>query len=206
MQELREFRFMIDFKNKKIAVVGEGLEGKSNADYLRKQGAKVTILDQNQGENYLNDLNSFDLVVRSPGVHISKLKGAPKVKITSQIKLFMELCPCPVIGVTGTKGKGTTSSLIYEMLKKDGRDVYLGGNIGTPPFEFLDKLNESGKDIFPVTIVFMNEFDVEGKKQVYPIVLNHINNDEVKNKVLHIESPNSELLELFIRIIEKRKK
>lgn len=72
--------------------------------------------------------------------------------------------------------------------------------------EFLEKLNESGKDIFPVTIVFMNEFDVEGKKQAYPIVLNHISNDEVKNKVLHVESPNSELLELFIRIIEKRKK
>lgn len=72
--------------------------------------------------------------------------------------------------------------------------------------EFLQKISESGKDIFPVTIVFMNEFDVEGKKQAYPIVLNHNSNDEVRNKMLHIESPNSELLELFIKIIEKKKK
>ena len=72
--------------------------------------------------------------------------------------------------------------------------------------EFLQRITESGKDIFPVTIVFMNEFDVEGKKQAYPIILNHNSNDEVKNKILHIASPNSELLEMFIKIIERRKK
>jgi hypothetical protein len=72
--------------------------------------------------------------------------------------------------------------------------------------DFLEQIKASGKDIFPVTIVFMNEFDVDGKKQAYPIVLNHNNNDEVKNRILHIESPNTELLELFIKAIEKRKK
>lgn len=131
-------------KNKKIAVVGLGVEGLASVKYLKKHGAKVTELDKNQGEKYLNELNQYDLIVRSPGVKISKLitnnSSLITSKITSQTKLFFDLCPCPIIGVTGTKGKGTTASLIYEMLKKDGRDAYLGGNIGKPPLEFLDKL------------------------------------------------------------------
>ena len=145
---------MTEFKNKKpiqsfqdlqdlqIAVIGHGLEGKSSADFLQKHGAEVTILDQKQGEEYLDGLDKYDLIIRSPGVRISKLEKVDKAKVTSQTKLFLDLCPCPIIGVTGTKGKGTTSTLIYEMLKKDGRDAYLGGNIGVPPFEFLEKLNK----------------------------------------------------------------
>lgn len=72
--------------------------------------------------------------------------------------------------------------------------------------DFLEQISKSAKDIFPVTVVFMNEFDIDGKKQAYPIALNHNNNNEVKNRILHIESPNTELLELFIKAIEKRKK
>lgn len=128
------------FKDKKIAVVGIGVEGEANSKYFHKHGAKVTEFDKKQGEKYLNQLDEYDLIVRSPGVRPSLLNKVDLSKITSQTKLFFDLCPCPIIGVTGTKGKGTTSSLIYEMLKKDGRDVYLGGNIGKPPFEFLDKL------------------------------------------------------------------
>lgn len=133
---------MNDFNNKKIAIIGGGVEGASSGEYLNSKGARVTILDKIQGEDYLKELNDFDLVVRSPGVKIDLLeKYVAKDKITSQTKLFMDLCPCKIIGVTGTKGKGTTSSLISEMLKKQGFDAYLGGNIGRPPFEFLDKLN-----------------------------------------------------------------
>ncbi|MBI2621446.1 MAG: UDP-N-acetylmuramoyl-L-alanine--D-glutamate ligase [Candidatus Levybacteria bacterium] len=132
-----------NFKGKKIAVIGEGLEGKSSASYLRKQGAEVTILDIKQGKDYLKDLDKYDLIVRSPGIKLSKIeKLVPKDKITSQAKLFFDLAKGAIIGVTGTKGKGTTASLIYEMLKTSGKDAYLGGNIGVPPFEFLDKLNK----------------------------------------------------------------
>ena len=155
-----------DFQNKKVAVLGLGIEGLLSSRFLVQKGAKVTVLDQKTekefnpdilnkaqklnikfvlGKNYLDNLEFFDTIVRSPGVKVSLLdlqkakeKGAV---ITSQIKLFFDLCPCPIIGVTGTKGKGTTASLIYEMLKKQGLDAYLGGNIGRPPFEFLDKLN-----------------------------------------------------------------
>ena len=132
------------FKNKKIAVIGEGIEGISSAKYLKSKGAKVTILDQKQGSNYLDNLEDYDLVVRSPGIKIEMLeKYVSRDKITSQTKTFFDICPCPIIGVTGTKGKGTTSTLIYEMLKKDGKDAYLGGNIGNTPFDFFEHLKSS---------------------------------------------------------------
>ena len=132
------------FKNKKIAVIGEGIEGISSAKYLKSKGAKVTILDQKQGSNYLDNLEDYDLVVRSPGIKIEMLeKYVSRDKITSQTKTFFDICPCPIIGVTGTKGKGTTSTLIYEMLKKDRKDAYLGGNIGNTPFDFFEHLKSS---------------------------------------------------------------
>lgn len=130
------------FQNKKIAVVGRGVEGLSSAEFLKEKGADVTVLDKKDGEDYLRDLDKYDLVVRSPGVKPQDVeKFVLKDKITSQTRLFFDLCPSKIIGVTGTKGKGTTSSLIYEMLKKEGFDAYLGGNIGKPPLEFLDNLN-----------------------------------------------------------------
>jgi UDP-N-acetylmuramoylalanine--D-glutamate ligase len=140
------------FKNKKIAVVGEGIEGQSSYKWLKANGADVTILDEKQGEDYLDGLDDYDLVVRSPGIKISILeKFVKREKITSQIKIFFDLCPSEIIGVTGTKGKGTTSSLIYEMLKIQGFDVYLGGNIGLPPFEFLDKLDAQSKVVLELS-------------------------------------------------------
>lgn len=132
------------FKDKKIAIIGEGVEGKSSAKFFKSKGAEVTILDKAHSYEYLNHLDEYDLIVRSPGVKISEIiEKDPTLfnKITSQTKMFFDLCPCQIIGVTGTKGKGTTSTLIYEMLKKDGKDAYLGGNIGVPPLDFLDKLN-----------------------------------------------------------------
>ncbi len=129
----------MNFKDKNIAVLGKGVEGQSSAKYLSSKGAKVTVLDKDN-EKYLDNLDQYDLIVRSPGIRPDLLK-VNSAKITSQTKLFFDLCPCPIIGVTGTKGKGTTSTLIYEMLKKEGMDAYLGGNIGKPPLDFLDKLN-----------------------------------------------------------------
>ncbi len=147
---------MKDFKNKKIAIIGKGIEGLSSEKYLRGKGANITVLDEKDDKNYLENLSQYDLIVRSPGVKLSKLEESLKEnsanggvgskgkspEITSQTKLFFDLCPCKIIGVTGTKGKGTTSSLIYEMLKKQGFDAYLGGNIGVPPFDFLEKLTK----------------------------------------------------------------
>jgi UDP-N-acetylmuramoylalanine--D-glutamate ligase len=155
---------MNKYKGKKIALLGYGLEGHDVLEFLSKQGADITIYDQNEnldksggeaippsrwntGENYLNDgLKDFDFIVRSPGVYryIPEIVEAEKTgtKIISAIKIFFDECPASIIGVTGTKGKGTTSTLIYEILKADNRDVYLSGNIGKPYLELLPKLTK----------------------------------------------------------------
>lgn len=157
----------LNFKGKKVAILGFGLEGLSSVSFFSKQGALVSVFDRKEkkevdtnflkaleklkvgfygGENYLDNLSDFDLIIRSPGIKLSeeKLKKAKEkgIEITSQTKLFFDLSPAKIIGVTGTKGKGTTSALIYEMLIKQGLDAYLVGNIGKPALEILDKLNE----------------------------------------------------------------
>lgn len=116
----------------KVAIVGYGVEGKSAEAYWRAQGADVTICDTD------SDLGGYDLLVRSPGVHPGKLpEGA---KVTSVTNEFMAVRPAPIFGVTGTKGKGTTSSLLAEMLKAAGKTVHLGGNIGVPALDLLDNI------------------------------------------------------------------
>ncbi|QQG40807.1 MAG: UDP-N-acetylmuramoyl-L-alanine--D-glutamate ligase [Candidatus Levyibacteriota bacterium] len=155
---------MYDFKDKKIAVLGMGIEGESSAEFLRKRGANVAELDQKIDKDYLEYLEKFDMIVRSPGIkrNLPQLIEAEKkgVIITSQTKLFFDMCPCPIIGVTGTKGKGTTSALIYEMLKESGKDVYLGGNIGNPPFTFLDKLTIQSKVVLEMSSFQLQDMTV----------------------------------------------
>ncbi len=133
----------IGFKNK-VAILGYGIEGRDAEKYFKKIGDDITILDKKFDENYLVDLAKFDIVVRSPGVYryLFELSDAEKngVEITSSLKIFFDNCPAKIIGITGTKGKGTTSTLIYEILKNAGKDVYLVGNIGKPYLELLPKL------------------------------------------------------------------
>jgi UDP-N-acetylmuramoylalanine--D-glutamate ligase len=142
----------------KIAIVGFDTEGRSSYDYFAAQGHDITICDQNPsvevpagaqaalGDGYLNDLDRFDLVVRTAGMPASKiLADNPQVatKLTSQTNEFFRASPTRnIIGVTGTKGKGTTSTLLTRMLEAAGKHVFLGGNIGVPPLSFIRKLRE----------------------------------------------------------------
>ncbi len=138
----------------KIAIIGYGLQGVSSYNYWR-DGNEITICDQNNientpedanlqiGENYLKNLDQFDLIVRSPSVHPRDIIDANgpdiTIKVTTNTNEFFKVCPTKnIIGVTGTKGKGTTSTLITRILEADGKTVHLGGNIGTPPLEMLD--------------------------------------------------------------------
>lgn len=142
----------------KVAILGYDTEGKVSYTYFAARGDEVTICDQKTdvavpegvdavlGDTYLNDLDRFDLIVRTAGMppHVILDKN-PDVanKITTQVNEFLRVCPTKnIIGVTGTKGKGTTSTLISKMLEASGKDVLLGGNIGIPVLELLDKATE----------------------------------------------------------------
>lgn len=140
----------------KVAILGYDTEGRASYDYFVAQGHDVTICDQKSdlavpagaksvlGSSYLANLDRFDLLVRTPGMHPSKILDLnPEVgpKITSQTNEFLKAAPTKnIIGVTGTKGKGTTSTLIAKMLEADGKQVFLGGNIGVSPLSFISKL------------------------------------------------------------------
>lgn len=137
---------------KKIALLGLGLDNQSLLALLKKHKIKseVTIKDFRQDPKYFNkNLDKFDILFRSPGWPIScpgiqeALKKG-KTRLSSPLNLFMEICPTKnIIGVTGTKGKGTTASLIYKILKDAGKKVWLGGNIGIAPLGFIDKIKPS---------------------------------------------------------------
>lgn len=113
------------------------------------------------GGNYLKEAERCEIVFRSPGIPLKNLEGlrAKGVEITSVMKYFFEHCPCRIIGVTGTQGKGTTSTLIYLMLKEAGKDVYLGGNIGEPPLKFLDKLTEDSLVVLELSSFQLQDLD-----------------------------------------------
>lgn len=154
-------------KNKKIAIVGFGREGKSTYKFIRKylNNQELEILDGNEkllelneelkndknlkiitGKNYLDNLEKYDLIIKSPGVKFKDLDISKfEDKITSQLGLTLDFYKQNVIGITGTKGKSTTTSLIFKVLKDQGYDAYLLGNIGIPIFDYIKKFNENSK-------------------------------------------------------------
>lgn len=140
----------------KVAIIGYGKQGLSAYNYWHLLGAEITICDQvsdmqvpsnaqsQLGEDYLSDLARFDLIIRSPSIHPQAMVDANSQtileKVTTVTNEFLRVCPCQnVIAVTGTKGKGTTSTLISKMLEADKKRVHLGGNIGTPPLDLLSE-------------------------------------------------------------------
>lgn len=137
---------MKNFRDKKVAILGWGVDTMDVAPWLQKQGAKLTILDESKGDRF-DKLDKFDLLVRSPGVYRyrKEVVEAEKagVEISSKAKLFFDECRAKIIGVTGTKGKGTTATLIYEILKAAGKKVVLGGNVGVGVFGELGELGEN---------------------------------------------------------------
>lgn len=137
----------------KIAILGYGRQGKSIYEYF-KDSHDITILDRQHlkdipegvktvfGDNYINNLDNYDLIFRSPIIHPRDIVKANSIdtldKVTSNTNRFFEDSPTKnIIGVTGTKGKGTTSSLITELLKGLGKNAYLGGNFGLPPLDLI---------------------------------------------------------------------
>ncbi len=142
----------------KVALLGYDTEGKASYEYYKGLGAQITICDQKTdvsvpasvesqlGDGYLDDLDRFDVLVRTAGLPprlIFERNPTVSGKITTAISEFLRVCPTRnVIGITGTKGKGTTSTLITKMLEASGKKVWLGGNIGVSPLSFLPVLDQ----------------------------------------------------------------
>lgn len=161
----------------KIAILGYGVEGKSAENFLRKQlGNRVSKLEirdiKRQGKDYLKGLEKFDILVRSPGIQYlspeiqrAKKKG---VEITSTTKLFFKNAKGILVGITGTKGKGTTATLLYEILKNSHlgsrdlsrRNIHLIGNMGIPMLDELPKLKKTSISIIELSSFQLQDLDI----------------------------------------------
>ncbi|HNX21352.1 MAG TPA: UDP-N-acetylmuramoyl-L-alanine--D-glutamate ligase [Bacteroidales bacterium] len=144
------------FANKNILILGFGREGQSTYKFLRKYlpYQHLTIADKKDvnfletnvtlitGEDYLDSINDFDIVIKTPGISLNKIKTTFDIdKISSQTEIFLKHFKYQTIGITGTKGKSTTSSLIYHILKNNRPNVLLGGNIGIPLFDLIENID-----------------------------------------------------------------
>ena len=156
-------QYLADLKGKQVTVIGIGVSNRPLLKLLAGAGAEVTARDKKTedqlgdiapqlrewgvklvlGEPYMENIRG-DVVFRTPGLrpdHPGLLEAAQSgACITSEMEVFFEVCPCPVIAVTGSDGKTTTTSVIAEMLRAAGKTVWLGGNIGTPLLDQADKM------------------------------------------------------------------
>ena len=148
--------YVDSLRSKRVAVIGIGVSNTPLIDLLLENGLPITVCDMRGysaladeaetlstrgaelrlGEDYLEGLNSFDVIFRTPGLLPTDARlaaaAAHGAEITSEMEAFFRLCPCRTIGVTGSDGKTTTSSIIAELLRAGGVWVHLGGNIGKP--------------------------------------------------------------------------
>ncbi|MBR4890013.1 MAG: UDP-N-acetylmuramoyl-L-alanine--D-glutamate ligase [Clostridia bacterium] len=184
---IKEFKENI--KNKKVDVLGIGISNRPLINFLLDAGAIVTARDKKTenelgevanelknagvklvcGENYMESLDG-EMVFRTPGIrfdHPSLLKAKEQgALVTSEMEVFVELCPSNIIAITGSDGKTTTTTLVYKMLEEQGYKTYLGGNIGTP---LLSKVHEMQKDDF--VVLELSSFQLHTMKKSPEIAL-----------------------------------
>ncbi len=173
-------QYFAGLSDKRVGVIGAGVSNMPLIRMLRDAGVPVKVHDKKTptelgdgyatlatlgvdfslGDNYLETLDE-EVIFRTPGVHPrflekAKAKGS---EITSEMELFFALCPCPIIGITGSDGKTTTTTLVCEMLRHSGKTVFLGGNIGAP---LLPKVGEMTED--DLAVVELSSFQLMGMK------------------------------------------
>ena len=161
MQKLTAATVFAELQGKEIALIGLGVSHRPVARLLARKGMNVTVYDKKSpeelgeaakeltamgvafvtGADYLQKLRG-DVIFRTPGMYFNHPRLRELMQagaaVTSELELFMQCCPCPIIGVTGSDGKTTTTSLIAEMLRQSGKTVHLGGNIGRALFPELE--------------------------------------------------------------------
>lgn len=177
-------------ENKSVCILGFGREGKATYDILKKycSPAGITIADLNPldriscgisedtslicGKTYQECLDDFELVFKSPGIVLDKQPSELKCKITSETQVFFEVFREQIIGITGTKGKSTVTSLIYHILNESGKDCRIAGNIGIPVFNIAEDMTENTivvcelschqleyMTVSPAAAIFLNLFE-----------------------------------------------
>ncbi len=151
-------------ESKRILILGFGMEGEATYRFLRNHFPEKTLfiadknaslidtkvelmedmyLELSLGDNYLNGIEEYDLIIKAPGISLKDVDISRfEEKITSELELFLKYVDVFSIGITGTKGKSTTSTLMYKVLIDQNKDAYLLGNIGEPIFNSLDSFKE----------------------------------------------------------------
>ncbi len=144
-------------ENKSVLILGFGREGKSTYQLFLKVGGykSITIADKNPisyelpkevgvitGEDYQKTMNDYDIIMKSPGIVLEQPLSYYTCKIASQTELFFARYGRQIVGITGTKGKSTTTTLLYHILKEAGKPCVLAGNIGIPAFDVAEEINE----------------------------------------------------------------
>ena len=176
-EKLEKFNNFLN--GKQVAIIGMGVSNIPLLDYFYDKNAKVTVFSTNVlsdeimdkinkyryevelGEDNLSRLKGFDIIFRSPSALPTKHEFQSAVKkgaiLTSEIEMVLKLAPCKIIGVTGTEGKTTTTSLIYEICKKAGYNCFLGGNIGKPIFTKINQMKPED-----IVILELSSFQLMG--------------------------------------------
>ena len=193
------------FKNamigKKVAVIGLGVSNIPAIDFLDRCGAVITACDRTDedkmdggvlkklkstcdalylGDDYLDHLDGQDIILKSPGIipvppQILQAQKNGAV-LTSEMEIFMSLCPCTMVGITGSDGKTTTTTLIYEILKHAGYNCHIGGNIGTPLIGKLEEIDSDDMVILELSSFQLMNMQVSPQIAVITnITPNHLN-------------------------------
>jgi len=198
-EKLKQFNNYI--KGKKIAIVGLGVSNRDLIDYLYEYGANVTVFHNKEiekldtqitqklekynfdyyfGEDALSNLKGFSIIFRSPSGLPTIPEFVEEVKngalLTTEIEMLIKLAPCKIIGITGTEGKTTTSSIIHAIIKEAGYNCYLGGNIGTPLFTKISEMTPDDIIILEMSSFQLMDMDVSPEisvvTNIYPDHLN----------------------------------
>lgn len=218
-----------NLKGKKVAFLGIGVSHKQLIQKFVAYGAEVTLCDMRQmhefdddidgirelgihfqlGEHQFDHLERFDMVFRTPGIYYLRPEIqnaiAAGANVTSEMEEFFKLCPCKIIAITGADGKTTTTTLISEMLLKQGYTVHKGGNIGRALLPVVDEMEQND-----YAVVELSSFQLLSMKQAGDITVvtnvqpNHLNvhkdyqeyKDAKKNLIIYQKKDSKTVLNL----------
>ncbi len=223
MKKIEKFNEQI--KGKKVAILGLGVSNKPLVKYFTDLGCDVSIYNEKEieydnpynahihiGKDSMSSLSGYDYIFRSPSIlptrdSIEKARQEGAI-ITSEIEEVIKNAPCTVIGVTGSDGKTTTTTLINEVLKANGYTTHLGGNIGTPIFTDIKNVNEKdvivlelssfqlmgmnvSPDISIITNISENHLDIHKDYEEYINSKENIYKHQTKNGILVVNYDNA---------------